>query len=536
MQVQEAIYRHFFHHTNDLIQGVGPDGRFRFVNQRWLQIMGYTETEAYQLHFEQIVHPEHIEHCRRLFKSVQAGQHCQQLETIFVTKSGQKIHVDGNVNACMEDGRFLTTLGVFRDITPRLDVENQLRASLKRTAALYQIARSQIAYQNLPRLLQIVTNSVAEVLPADRVILYTVDIAKKEVIHFAKGGPGAENIIRYTFQAIMDGLPGWVLRHQQPALALKNEPDPRVSSAIFERRAELNIGSIIVVPVHYQGQTMGTLIAMNGYKQPDFTEQDKELMMAMSNHVALALENVRLYEAEQQRTRELQAHNEELDAFAHTVAHDLKAPLSNLIGFAEMLALDSVGLDDFLHRQATHIHNNGRKMNNIIDELLLLSQVRKADLEVVPVNIGRTVHEAIERLADLVEEHRPQITQPDAWPMALGYASWIEEIWVNYISNAIKYGGASQIVRLNYQHLPHQLIRFEVTDNGHGMTVEEQGRLFRPFERLEQLGKIEGHGLGLSIVRRIAEKLGGQVGVESQPGQGSTFYFILPAANSHHSK
>ena len=535
MQVREAIYRRFFENTNDLIQGVGPDGRLQFVNPRWLVVMGYSEDEVTQLYLEDILRPDQVEPCRHIFISPPADEEWRQVETVFLTKTGQEIHLDGNVSAQIENGRFLSTLGVFHDITPRIQAEKQLRTSLERTAALYHIARSQIAYQNLPHLLQIVTNSVAEVLPADRVILYTVDMEKKKVTHFAKGGPGAATIVRYSFQEIMDGLPGWVLRHQKPALAFKNDPDPRVSTAIFERRAELNIGSIIVVPVHYQGQTLGTLIAMKSYRQPDFSQADMELMMAMSNQVALALENVRLYETEQQRARELQAQNEELDAFAHTVAHDLKSPLSNLIGFSEILATDVADIDATMSQHAAYIHSSGRKMVNIIDELLLLSQVRKVEVEAIPVNIAQTVHDALERLTDLIHKHEAQISQPDTWPMALGYSSWIVEIWVNYLSNALKYGGEPTIVHLGFRHLQGNLIRFEVIDNGQGLSAAEQTRLFRPFERLEQLGKIEGHGLGLSIVRRIAEKLGGQVGVESQPGKGSTFYLILPAANADHS-
>ena len=534
MQVREEIYQRFFHYTNDLIQGIGPDGRFQFVNPRWLELMEYSEAEASQLHFEQVVRPDQVEHCRHIFDSLKVGQEWGQVETVFVTRSGREIYVEGTIAAHIEDSRFVSTLGVFRDISQRVQVEQQLRASLKRTAALYHIANSQIAYRNLPRLLQVVTNSVAEILPADRVILYTLDMTKRQVVHFVTGGPRADSVVRYSFEAIMDGLPGWVIRHQEPALALKNTPDPRVSPAVFERRAELDIGSIVVVPVHYQKQTMGTLIAMNGYKQPDFTEQDKELMMAMSNQVALALENVRLYEAEQQRKHELQAQNEELDAFAHTVAHDLKTPLGVLMGFAEMLVIDTVDADKMIRKQAGHIYQSGRKMVNIIDELLLLSQVRKADLEVKPVTMAPVIEEALARLKNLIDKHQVQIIQPEKWPLTLGYDSWIEEIWINYISNAIKYGGKPAVIQLGYQTLPDDRVRFEVTDNGRGMTEDEQTRLFRPFERLEQLGKIEGHGLGLSIVHRIVEKLGGQVGVQSQVGSGSTFYFTLPLVDNNH--
>jgi len=124
--------------------------------------------------------------------------------------------------------------------------------------------------------------------------------------------------------------------------------------------------------------------------------------------------------------------------------------------------------------------------------------------------------------------------------MALGYMPWVEEIWVNYLSNAIKYGGRPPRLELGADPLPNPppqageglgggMIRFWVRDHGAGLTPEDQARLFTPFTRLDQV-RVKGHGLGLSIVRRIVEKLGGQVGVESQVGQGSTFSFTLPGA------
>jgi signal transduction histidine kinase len=125
----------------------------------------------------------------------------------------------------------------------------------------------------------------------------------------------------------------------------------------------------------------------------------------------------------------------------------------------------------------------------------------------------------------------------------LGYAPWVEEVWANYLSNGCKYGGtpsAAPRLELGGDLLPilpagdgqdGSMVRFWVHDSGDGLTSEQQNRLFTPFTRLDQ-ARARGHGLGLSIVRRIVEKLGGQVGVESNgaPGQGSTFYFTLPAA------
>jgi two-component system sensor histidine kinase/response regulator len=133
----------------------------------------------------------------------------------------------------------------------------------------------------------------------------------------------------------------------------------------------------------------------------------------------------------------------------------------------------------------------------------------------------------------MVEEYQAKLVMPNSWPAALGYGPWVEEIWVNYISNAIKYGGQPPRVELGATRQIDGMIRFWVRDNGPGLTLDQQNKLFTPFTQLGQV-QTEGYGLGLSIVQRIVGKLGGQVGVESAavPGRGSVFSFTLPAVKS----
>ena len=245
-----------------------------------------------------------------------------------------------------------------------------------------------------------------------------------------------------------------------------------------------------------------------------------------------------------QRTTELQARNEELNAFAHTVAHDLKNPLARIVGFAEILPEIHPGLsDEELHRHLRTIAQSGRKMDSIINELLLLAVVRKLDeVDVKPLDMAGIAAEALQRLGCMVEEYQAEIILPETWLTATGYGPWIEEVWVNYISNALKYGGRPEDgnpprIELSCDEWANErmangatrnsFIRFWARDNGPGLTPEEQARLFAPFTQLGET-RVTGHGLGLSIVRRVVEKLGGQVGVESDVGQGSLFFFTLP--------
>lgn len=247
-------------------------------------------------------------------------------------------------------------------------------------------------------------------------------------------------------------------------------------------------------------------------------------------HTHLTLRN--LQKGLQQQIAEREQLIAELDAFAHTVAHDLKGPLSIMIGFAEILQSqqDLLASED-KQTSLRAIVQTGFKMRNIIDGLLLLAGVRQQDVLMEPLDTSDIVAEARHRLLFMAEQAHASINAPDTWPVALGYAAWVEEVWFNYLSNALKYGGRPPQITLGWDAQPDGMIRFWVRDNGRGLTPDEQAQLFTPFTRINQAAT-KGHGLGLSIVRRITNRLGGDVGVESQVGAGSTFYFTLPAPSN----
>jgi signal transduction histidine kinase len=218
----------------------------------------------------------------------------------------------------------------------------------------------------------------------------------------------------------------------------------------------------------------------------------------------------------------------ELDAFAHTVAHDLKNPLSVIIGLSELVIdrLRELG-DEETAQLANDQLAMAFKIVRIIDELLLLASVRSEEVKLSPVEMGPIVADALSQLKLQIERSGAEIFLPEEWPVTFAYAPWVEEVWVNYLSNAIKYGGAPPHIELGATREGDR-IRFWVKDNGPGIPPEEHEHLFAEFNRLGARTR-SGHGLGLSIVKRIVEKLGGRVAVDSAPGQGSTFSFTLLA-------
>jgi signal transduction histidine kinase len=235
----------------------------------------------------------------------------------------------------------------------------------------------------------------------------------------------------------------------------------------------------------------------------------------------------------------LKLQNKELDEFAQTVAHDLKTPLTAILGFAEVLEIQYDDLDpETITHSLQMVASSAKKALRIVDELLLLarvSQVQGGNISTQPLDMAAIVEEAHHRLQNLLHEYDATLQIPDSWPVAVGHPGWVEEVWVNYISNAIKYGGKAPYITIGSRVIKQSngdFVLFAVKDWGPGLSKDAQSQLFTPFTRLGQ-SRTKSYGLGLSIVQRIITKLGGEVGVESKgiPGQGSVFYFTLPQYN-----
>lgn len=333
------------------------------------------------------------------------------------------------------------------------------------------------------------------------------------------------------------------------------------------------------IPLPFQNRIIGVLLLESEHPHA-FTAEHTRLAIQVAMTLAIGLHQARISLNLQQEiterkqaqarlqayTQELEGSNAELDAFAHTVAHDLRTPLTAMLGYAYLIERQVLKQPpEKIVENARRIMQSGEKMTEIINELLLLASVRK--LESVPrdvLDMESIVNEARTRLEPMLNDTGASLILPEHWPSAVGYAPWIEEVWVNYLSNSLKYGGSPPRAELGWemekliipQHEPQDkpsssgkedqvndtwirpspfrqmFVRFWVQDNGPGLTPEQQAQLFTQFTRLHQ-ARAEGYGLGLSIIQRIITRLGGTVGVESTLGQGSRFYFTLPTDKSY---
>jgi signal transduction histidine kinase/DNA-binding response OmpR family regulator len=257
----------------------------------------------------------------------------------------------------------------------------------------------------------------------------------------------------------------------------------------------------------------------------------------------------------QERTAELQAAKEEVEAFSHTVlrakeeveraskfkdqflstmSHELRTPLNAVLGFSDLLTEERYGpLNDRQKRYLNHIHTGGKHLLTLINDILDLSKIEAGRLQLAleNVSVNSALAEAIDTmrsLADKKSQTLVQHTTPDLSVRADG--TRFKQVLMNLIGNAIKFTPENGRIELAAQRLG-DMVRVDVRDSGPGIPPEEQKRIFEAFYRLRNSGKaVEGTGLGLAITQRLVELHGGQLGIESQPGSGSSFYFTLPRA------
>jgi PAS domain S-box-containing protein len=181
----------------------------------------------------------------------------------------------------------------------------ELQVALARMEALYTVTRTAIASEQWPAALQQVVELVATVIPADRVSLIIFHEHEQRVNHFIHGGPGSEYVTTVSFEELLEGLTGWVMREGRSAHSPKGMPDPRESAAVQRRRVETNCGAIVVAPLRYQDQVLGTITAINRPDERDFLEADIELIEAIAGQVTIAHVRATLYERLQHATARL---------------------------------------------------------------------------------------------------------------------------------------------------------------------------------------------------------------------------------------
>jgi signal transduction histidine kinase/integral membrane sensor domain MASE1 len=340
------------------------------------------------------------------------------------------------------------------------------------------------------------------------------------------------------------GLPGRVWSSGQPAWLIDVRDDPNFPRAGSATRNGLRAG--ICFPVKVGEQVVGAVECFSRQtRAPDSTfllilaEIGGQLGHFIERKNAeAALEQVRaelkmradqLESTVAERTRELQETVAELESFSYSISHDMRAPLRAMQSYASILQQELKGALSEPHWEyLTRIISASARLSNLIRDLLSYAKISRATLQLEPVDLQTLVLELIQQNPNL-QPPRAEVQIAGPLPPVLGQFAALTQVCSNLLANAVKFVSPGLVPTVKVRaEVSGSRVQICIADNGIGIDAKDQERIFQLFERVNSPGAYEGTGIGLAIVRRAVERMGGQIGVRSELGKGAEFWFILP--------
>ncbi len=305
--------------------------------------------------------------------------------------------------------------------------------------------------------------------------------------------------------------------------------DLRSDSRSEVARRNLIGDSMLSIPLRAQGKPFGVLALL---RESKVAHQDWNLRLAtgLAEEAALAISNVRLYEASHEKEKGLAARLRQLEYLAETLAHDLKGPGQRMEGLASILLKEYHGhLDERAAKWLRLIEQNGQELVERVENILAVARVGARQGAVVAVDASVVIGDVLKARAGELEQCQARIHVAREFPLVACHRDYLRQVFDNLISNALKFSGEGAPPHITISMTRNdKMVCFEVSDCGIGIPAQQHERVFEPFVRL-QLNESTGSGIGLTIVKRIVELYGGRVWIESNIGTGCTVKFTLPA-------
>jgi PAS domain S-box-containing protein len=509
-----------------------------FFSQRWKEMLGYSDEEItnHLDEWKQRVHPEDLPW---VWQAVE--EHFEKKTPFYVTehrvrcKDGSyKWILDRGKAQWNESGQIIRMVGSHTDITERKRAEEELKRQNKRSQLFAEITLKIRETLNLEEILPTTVTEVQKLLQADRVFIFRL------------WADGAGKVVQ---EAV---LPGW------PTILGVEINDPDFQARYLEKYRQGRIGTIfdvdqanltpchqqllqeysiksnLIVPILVRENIWGLLIANQCASPRSWNNFEIELLQQLANQIGIAIAQAQLLEQETKQRQELARSNAELEQFAYIASHDLQEPLRMITSYLQLLERRyKQQLDTTADKFIAYAVDGAMRMQILINDLLNYSRVSTRGQAFEPVDCQTILQVAIDNLKIAIEESSAIITY-DPLPQVIVDPTQLAQVWQNLIGNAIKFRGGEVpkihigVTRKDEETKEANSWLFWVKDNGIGLESQYVQRIFVLFQRLHSRSTYPGTGLGLAICKKIIERHGGSIWVESEPGRGSTFYFTIP--------
>ena len=533
LQESEQRWQLALRGNNDGIWDWDPRTNEVFFSPRWREMLGYEEHEIANHidEWKQRVHPDDLDW---VLQAVQ--KHFGQRTPFYIAEyrmqckdSTYKWILDRGQALWDETGNVVRMVGSHSDINDRKLAEEKLKHQNQRSQLFAEISLKIRQSLQLEEILQTTVTEVKKLLNANRVVLYrlwtdgsgtVVQEAVEPDYPAILGQKTSETCFPEEYQqAYRQGRVG----------AIADITKANIQDCHKEFLLQYGVKANLVVPILLRENLWGLLIAHQCDAERQWSNPEIELLQQLANQIGIALAQAQLLEQETRQREELARSNSELEQFAYVASHDLQEPLRMVTSYLQLLQRRYQGsLDAKADQFIDYAVDGAIRMQTLINDLLNFSRVNTRGQALVSVDCNSVLQLAIANLKIAIEESGAIITH-DPLPEVKADASQLNQVFQNLISNAIKFRRELPLqIHIGVERKSEKEWLFSVRDNGIGIEKQYSDRIFIIFQRLHGRSKYQGTGIGLAICKKIIERHGGSIWVESELNKGSIFYFTIP--------